>query len=428
MTRRYFNLFTTLTVTLSFLVVLASCSEDKTGPAAVEDAPVEDATDSKPGAAPQPGSDGVVVETSGTITTSASGLTSFSTTIPSGVVSMGLILLGTNADLKFVEHENILGTGIPGSITGPGGSSVPLSFNMWDSDGNGTFETRVGDNLLNRQATTLLFLNDGSSGITAGAYTFPIGSADASTGLFNVDTIQPYVLYKTIAGTGQTMDVNLFVISGVSPGITTAAAALADAEISGAITVLRNVFQINTNLGLILNITVSIVSDTSFISIDSSAEQDTLLRSYPPALTSDGLNLFVVGELNYLPAGVIGLSAGIPGPFNLHGTVVSGTLAEYNGDGTGTILGFTLAHEFGHFLGLWHTSQTNSGGTEIRFQDPISDTMSCTTADLSGPLSPAIDNCPDRDNLMFPFVSNDSDPPITAGQAQVILNNPAIYP
>jgi hypothetical protein len=270
----------------------------------------------------------------------------------------------------------------------------------------------------------LFFPNDGTTAsFSGGTWTFPIGSLNDAADDFEEDTLQPYVMYKTSAIKGQTMDVNLLVVSEVSSDITTAAEALADPEISGAITVLENTYQNDADLNLTLNVNVEIIADTSFISIDTSVEQDNLLKSYPTSLSSDALNLFIVGDLNYLPSDVIGLSAGVPGPFNLHGTIVSGTLAEYTGDGTGTILGYTLAHEFGHFLGLWHTSQTNTAGTAITAHDPIGDTGSCTTAEVSASIS----NCPDRTNLMFPYVNNTTDPPVTAGQAQVILNNPAIY-
>ena len=147
----------------------------------------------------------------------------------------------------------------------------------------------------------------------------------------------------------------------------------------------------------------------------------------PSTAEHTALNLFVVDTISHsgIPTGVIGLSAGLPGPFNRDGTIVSGTLAEYNPlDTNGTILGFTLAHEFGHFVGLWHTSQTNSAGSAIIGHDPIADTGSCTTADLNQP--GGINNCPDRNNLMFPFVDNNTNPPISAGQWLTIKLNPAV--
>jgi hypothetical protein len=141
------------------------------------------------------------------------------------------------------------------------------------------------------------------------------------------------------------------------------------------------------------------------------------------------MNIFVISSLDYIDpggagTGVIGLAAGIPGPFNRQGLAVSGTLAEYQGDGDGTILGFTLAHEFGHFLGLYHTSQTNSSATSVIGRDPIADTKVCKTSALQK--SGGINNCPDVENLMFPFVCDCDDPEVTAGQGNVVKYNPGV--
>ena len=113
-------------------------------------------------------------------------------------------------------------------------------------------------------------------------------------------------------------------------------------------------------------------------------------------------------------------------PFNIQGLIVSGTVAEYQSDATGTILGFTLAHEFGHFLGLFHTSQTNEEADSIIGFDPISDTDVCTNKQIRK--TGSIDNCPDRSNLMFPYVDDNDDPDLSTGQGNVVRYNPAVTP
>ena len=340
-------------------------------------------------------------------------------TIPQPVVSIGISVKGTNVALKFIDH-GLLITPLK-FITGPGGN-VPLSFNMIELNNDGT-ETAFGDNLVNAQVASLFFPNDGTTPpLALGTYTFPIGSINATGTDFGTDTLTPYVYYKTDISAQQTMKVNLLVVQGVSGGISDDASAAADPEIQGAIQVLRNVFQ--NRVGLIVDVTVRVVGDAGFVVINTLAEQDLLLSSFPVNATHDALNLFIVGSLGYVPSGVIGLSTGIPGPFNLQRTILSGTLAEYQGDGSGNVLGYILAHEFGHYLGLWHTSQTNSEVSKIIGHDPIGDTAECPTIIPSGD----IDNCLDRSNLMFPFLPSPiaTDPPITDGQATVVKLNPAI--
>ena len=386
---------------------------------------------------PQPFSNvGVIVVPE--VTTAGDFLT---VNIPADAISMGIILRGSNTNFKMVDHGihlrvsggNLVYTTNPAIttlafITGPDGSPVPLSFNQIDpcffvSNIPCGTEESLGDNLVNYHAPAPFFPNDGNSAtLAAGDYTFPIASFDTNGAALESDILSPFVLYKTSSPAGQTMRINLFVVSGVASGITTAAEAEADPEIVGAIAVLRNVYE--TRVGLNLDVTVDIVPDSRFVTLDTQEEQDDLLRSFPIFSPSNAMSLFIVGELDYLPGGVIGYSAGIPGPFNLDGTVVSGTLAEYQGDGNGTILGFTLAHEFGHYVGLWHTSQTDGNQGSIIGHDPIADTPECTDSHLGE--AGDIDQCPDRDNLMFPVVDLEPDPPISANQTTVILLNPAV--
>ena len=356
-------------------------------------------------------------------TTTTNPVASLSVTIPQPVVSIGISVNGTNSLFKLIDHGQWLNPAIfPNRfITGPGGN-VPLSFNMIDSNNDG-METPDPFDIVNRQVASVFFPNNGATpALAAGTYTFPIASFHAAGTGLSPDTLTPLVYYKTNISAQQTMQVNLLVVLGVIPGISDDASAAADPEIQGAIQLLRNVYE--TQVGLTLEVAVSVVADASFVGIDSETEQNLLLSSFPVNATNDALNLFIVGNLNYVPTSVIGLSTGVPGPFNLQRTILSGTLAEYQADGTGSVLGYILAHEFGHYLGLWHTSQTNSARTQIIGHDPIADTAECPAVIPGG----NINNCMDRSNLMFPFLPDPivTDPPITAGQATVVKLNPAI--
>jgi hypothetical protein len=300
--------------------------------------------------------------------------------------------------------------------------NAPLAFNrIVDTTGA---ETPSPD-LVNYQAAATLFPNDGSQlTLPAGTYSFPIGAATLSGGIVS-DSLTPYVYYKTATPTKPTLKLNVFVAAGVRSSITDATSAAADPEIQGAIQVLRNVYENNANTNVNLAVTVATVPN-SYVTISSQTQMDTLLSSYPSPLAHDAMNIFIVGNLSFLNAGVIGLAAGLPGPFNRQGTKVSGTLAEYQSDGVGTILGYTLAHEFGHFLGLYHPSQTDANATAIIGHDPIADTPRCTTADLGA--THMIGNCPDRSNLMFPYVSSNTNPTVTPMQGRVVRLNPAVTP
>jgi hypothetical protein len=80
----------------------------------------------------------------------------------------------------------------------------------------------------------------------------------------------------------------------------------------------------------------------------------------------DALNLFIVDSL---PRGVGGWTLGTPGP-PLPDTCYSGVVAARLDDGDE--LARILAHEIGHYLGLWHVQDESRSGA--RLLDPLDDT------------------------------------------------------
>ena len=135
------------------------------------------------------------------------------------------------------------------------------------------------------------------------------------------------------------------------------------------------------------------------------------------------LNIFLNRGFAFASGPVIGISAGIPGAAGLYGSEASGLAftTEYLGtsvtarqgevDGnlfTGTV----MAHEIGHYLGLFHVIEVAGG------EDPLSDTDNCRSYDTS---------CAASLNLMHPFAWGDN---ITLSpQQQRVLNlHPVLTP
>lgn len=153
-----------------------------------------------------------------------------------------------------------------------------------------------------------------------------------------------------------------------------------------------------------------------------------LTRTRAPGDTlDDALSLNIVFIQTFaLPGGggVLGISQGLPGPAGLHGTQASGVVftSEFLGgrfrDGSGQVVdgnnytGIVMAHEAGHYLGLFHTTEQNQRST-----DPIQDTPACT----GGQNFPT--GCPDWTNLMFPLAGPDHTV-VTDEQQSVIRANP----
>ncbi len=135
------------------------------------------------------------------------------------------------------------------------------------------------------------------------------------------------------------------------------------------------------------------------------------------------MNIFFVKQFAFADGGgAIGISMGLPGPAGLHGTFGSGVVftSEYMNtsfrEGGQTVdgddfTGIVLAHEVGHYLGLFHTSEQYGMGF-----DPLPDTAQCSRGNFPN-------RCPDLGNLMFPIASIHHTT-VTEDQAWVIRVNP----
>lgn len=139
------------------------------------------------------------------------------------------------------------------------------------------------------------------------------------------------------------------------------------------------------------------------------------------------LNFFLVQEIVGGRAGyvILGIAGGIPGPPGVHGTTHSGvavTMAGY--ERAPTRLAQTMAHEGGHFMGLFHT--TEAEGTAF---DPLPDTPECDAgSDRDGDGVVAYQEClggRGAENLMF-WAAGDEAEQVSADQGFVLIRNPAL--
>lgn len=148
--------------------------------------------------------------------------------------------------------------------------------------------------------------------------------------------------------------------------------------------------------------------------------QGLLAYSEAPGPSADehvSANIFITEQFSFSSGGgVLGISMGIPGAAALHGSGLSGVAmtGEYLGQAGGgnTLTAVILAHELGHFLGLFHTSEMNTSYSP----NPLQDTPECSN--WSNPTG-----CEDWGNLMFPSADVNNDE-LTNDQSFVIGVNP----
>lgn len=141
--------------------------------------------------------------------------------------------------------------------------------------------------------------------------------------------------------------------------------------------------------------------------------------------TNRGLDFYFV--MGVSAPNVIAKAGSIPGPPLHHGVVGSGvivSMANYFGGSKAAaipVLGVSLAHEMGHQLGLYHSSES-SGATH----DPIADTPECTVdTDGNGKVEPWECQGSGADNLMF-WAAN-TQGILTPEQLYVIHRNPTLH-
>jgi hypothetical protein len=110
-------------------------------------------------------------------------------------------------------------------------------------------------------------------------------------------------------------------------------------------------------------------------------------------LDSPGLNVFLIRDMS----SYIGIAGGIPGVLGLHGGARSGVALAADVMGELGDADVVLLHEIGHYLGLFHL--TESSGAVL---DPLADTAECTNdSDDDHEYSAGECELEGADNLMF---------------------------
>ena len=172
-------------------------------------------------------------------------------------------------------------------------------------------------------------------------------------------------------------------------------------DLSAALSVMSSIYSTN-GITLTINSTITI-SDSQYAAVSA-----TFTDSTTSALVSQGgtaaVNLFFIEDYTGSWSEILGNAAGIPGSMGIANSW-NGVLNSLSAHASGTtlesqLLGETAAHEMGHQLGLFHT--TESGGTVF---DIISDTAECPKSsrdnDSNGKMSAEECEGYGAENVMF---------------------------
>jgi hypothetical protein len=222
------------------------------------------------------------------------------------------------------------------------------------------------------------------------------------------------------------IDLNLFFV-GV-PGLT-AATAQTNQSFQQIFAQVKTIWgKVGVSVGNVGYFDLSPADTAQFSDLDEN-DLGALMTRSKVATRDNAMNVFFVNTINGdILAGyvILGVSSGLPGA-PIRGTTASGlavTMADFP-QGLG-LIAETWAHEGGHNLGLFHTSE--SSGTAF---DPLPDTAECSRArDANGNRVLEANECQGAgaDNLMF-WTTNPTglNTTLTPNQGFVILRDPVVH-
>ncbi len=329
----------------------------------------------------------------------------FTIAVPAGAISFTLVMKGSVGGVSTIER-----------LIAPSGEL------LFDLDNYLTSKVRILP--VNDGDFGMLFPNTPRVEIQPGTYRFRIVNEDGS------GTGQVFALIKrstsTVLSTGK-LNLNLWFagVNGVS-----AATAASDVSVQTMLAEMRRIYaQAGITIADVSYFDVPAAQGPAFAVIDTIEGRDSELRrlfELSVGAPNNAMNFFLVREIKGGGAGftVLGIAGGIPGiPFE-QGTNASGvavTTLDLQSDPKSVAR--TMAHEGGHWLGLWHTTEQSG-----KLHDPLSDTPECSAARDSNQdkiVSAAECQNSGAENLMF-WQAGPTAERLSGNQGYVLLRNPVV--
>ncbi len=210
-------------------------------------------------------------------------------------------------------------------------------------------------------------------------------------------------------------------VDGISEALN-ATSAEADEGLQSALTGLGELWSsLGVSLGSVSYADFDGDVDT-YTTVDGAEEFGNLLRT---AEDDAEITFFLVADIDLGDgASILGLSGGPPGVAAHGGTSKSGVVINVaNIVEAPDQVSLIMAHEGGHFLGLFHPTEKDLSGV-----DPLADTPECEDTDADGALTS--DECAGNgsENVMWPTAQVGTATSFSDDQGWVVARNPIVSP
>ena len=352
-------------------------------------------------------------------------------TVPAGTASITIVHQAKVANLSVVyKGQQVDNSAVPGVILKPDNSKAyddndpafgPTSSPDGGTDPSGLYGFYGGGSPSTAAFTIPNTAYGLDAGVPSGTWHFQVndyayecaqsgsGCTDGGTTGNSYDVM---VLARPAPPAKPTIDLAFYIVADVATttGVKfTAASAPSDPSAKRMVSTIKSIFgAVGITIGSATFYDVPAAAVTRFgthINADTTGPCDELDQMFTLSSANPGnvLNLFLVQSITSKNQGggsVVGIDGTIPGPASLSGTVHSGAAVSLADLFRGALncvgapdlscgadeVAFIAAHEAGHFLGLFHT--TESDGRDF---DPITDTPKCPC--LSCAASTDLANC-----------------------------------
>ena len=337
--------------------------------------------------------------------------------VPAGTASFTIMQQAKTANLNVTYKGQVIdNSAVPGVILKPDGTRAyddnDSAFSSPSSADGGQDPSGIYGFYGGGSPSTAAFTIPNTSysldaGVPPGTWHFTVNDyayecqtgTPCSDGGTTGNTYDVIVVSKAAPPAKPTLDLAFYIIADVTNPSTgqklTAASSATDPSVQRMVSTITTLYG---DAGITISTPVfydvapaAVTRFGTHINADTTGPCDELDQMFTLSADHPGnvLNLFLVQSITSKNSGggsVVGIDGTIPGPASLSGTVHSGaavSLADlFAGPGNcisgpdiscgADLTAFIAAHEAGHFLGLFHT--TESDGRDF---DPITDTPKC---------------------------------------------------